>query len=50
MCSRPEVQKVHFIEITLNYHKVSDLNMIIITDLCDIGMIIIGGIEGGPIE
>ena len=55
MCSgHPEVRNVicngHFAEITLNYHKLIDLNMTTIMGICKIGKITIGSIEGGPIE
>ena len=36
--------------MTLNYHKLNELNMITITDLYETGKIIIGSIEGGLIE
>ena len=35
--------------MTFNCLKLNDLNTIISMDLCEIGKIIIGSIEGGPI-
>ena len=45
-----ESTECHFIELTLNYHKLLDLSMIAIMDLCKIEKIIIGSIEGSLIE
>ena len=39
----------HFIQITMNDHKLNNLN-ITITDLCEIGEIIISCIKGSQIE
>ena len=50
----PEVRNVvcngHFVEITLNYDKLIDLNMTIMMGICKIGKITIGSIDGRPIE
>ena len=42
--------RLTFVETTLNYHKLNDLNMITIMDHCETGKIIIGSIEGSPVE
>ena len=51
---RPEVWEVisngNIMDITLNYHKLNELNVKIITDLCEIWRISIGSIEGDVTE